>query len=71
MPDDRFVIGTKVRRGVLGDAQVDASDERTTAFNGDFQRYHRGCLGLGLDPPGPRSAHPVDAGDRPHGGFGT
>lgn len=56
MPDDRFATGTKVRRRVLGDAHVDAADERTTAFDADFQRFiTEGAWGSvwarpGLDP---------------------
>lgn len=39
MPDDRFAAGMKVRRGVLGDAHVDAAEARSTAFDTDFQRF--------------------------------
>lgn len=39
MTDDRFAAGMKVRRGVLGDAHVDAAEARTTAFDADFQRF--------------------------------
>jgi 4-carboxymuconolactone decarboxylase len=39
LPDDRFATGMEVRRGVLGDTHVDGAEERTTAFDADFQRF--------------------------------
>jgi 4-carboxymuconolactone decarboxylase len=37
MTDDRYEAGMRVRREVLGDAQVDRATERTTALTSEFQ----------------------------------
>ncbi len=36
--DNRFDVGMKVRREVLGDEHVDRAEQRTTAFDEAFQR---------------------------------
>jgi len=41
--DDRYDAGMTVRREVLGDAHVDAAEEKKTAFTGDFQEYITRC----------------------------
>lgn len=37
--EDRYRKGMRVRREVLGDAHVDAAEQRKTAFDAAFQRY--------------------------------
>ncbi len=39
MPDDRYEMGMRVRREVLGDAHVDRAEANKTAVDADFQRY--------------------------------
>ena len=38
MDESRYEQGMRVRREVLGDAHVDRTEARTTAFDADFQR---------------------------------
>jgi 4-carboxymuconolactone decarboxylase len=38
LADERFTVGMRVRRGVLGDSHVDGAQARTTEFDADFQR---------------------------------
>ncbi|HLR96285.1 MAG TPA: 4-carboxymuconolactone decarboxylase [Jiangellaceae bacterium] len=41
--DDRYDAGMTVRREVLGDAHVDAAEEKKSAFTSDFQEYITRC----------------------------
>ncbi len=42
-PDPRITQGMKTRRGVLGDAWVDAANARRTEFDSDFQDFITGA----------------------------
>jgi 4-carboxymuconolactone decarboxylase len=37
--EERFAVGMRVRRSVLGDEHVDRTEVGTTAFDADFQRF--------------------------------
>lgn len=39
MVDDKFEIGMRVRREVLGDAHVDRAEANKTEFDADFQHF--------------------------------
>lgn len=39
MADDKFEVGMRVRREVLGDAHVDRAEANKTEFDADFQRF--------------------------------
>lgn len=39
MADDKFEVGIRVRREVLGDAHVDRAEANKTEFDADFQRF--------------------------------
>ncbi len=39
MSEERYEVGLKVRRSVLGESHVDRAEARKTAFDEDFQRF--------------------------------
>jgi 4-carboxymuconolactone decarboxylase len=39
MDEDKFELGMKIRRAVLGDAHVDRAEANKTPFDADFQRF--------------------------------
>ncbi len=39
MSDDRYTLGMKTRRAVLGDAHVDRAEANKAPFDEDFQRF--------------------------------
>ncbi len=43
MSEDRYELGMRTRRQVLGNAYVEGKQEQTHAFDADFQRYLTEC----------------------------